>query len=1146
MRKDDDADTRKNPEVSNHAWVSIRPLLCLILFFWTGSFAFSLWYNWNDHEQNAVYAAHIQARTAFEKDVLYGRWNAMMGGVMVKVVPGVLEPNPDMPLAGRDITASDGTRYTNVNFVHMTRLVHELGASESGVLGHITSNIPTRKGNEPDAWESAALKQLETKTTHEVSGLETMHGALYLRLIRPLEVEESCLACHRSQGYVLGDIRGAISVSVPMEPFEKPIQETLRRDIFTHVSLWVLGIFAMSVAAFQLWRSVKERERVAMLLREEISRRLEADERVQVMFDATPLCSTCWDREMNIIDCNPEAVRLFELSSKQEFLDRFFELTPAHQPSGQASVEQALAFTKKAFEEGYARFEWMHQKLDGELLPCEVTLVRVRYGNDFIVAGYARDLREIKATMAQLADESAKFMAMAHWYESILDAIPFLVATLDTEAKWTFVNSAFEKLIGKDRKDLCGEPCNTWGISICNTPKCAISCVERGIKQTYFSLEGASYQVDMEILKDLHGATAGYIEVVQDITQLERMAKEQAEAVASSQAKSAFLATMSHEIRTPMNAIVGITEIQLQNTRLAQDTQEAFSKIYASSYTLLAIINDILDLSKIEAGKLELVPVKYELANLISDTTQLNLTRIGDKPVVFKVQVDENLPRELFGDDLRIKQILNNLLSNAFKYTKAGEVTLSVAAEYGDSDETSEITLVLRVRDTGQGMTAEQVRAIYDQYARFNMEANRMVEGTGLGMSIAQQMVSLMRGEIFVESEPDKGSTFTVRLPQENIGEGVLGKELAEHLQNFDLGIQRRKITPITRQPMPYGRVLIVDDVETNLYVARGLMTPYKLSIDTAASGFQAIDKIKDGKVYDLVFMDHMMPGMDGVETLRRIRALDSDYARSVPIAILTANAISGNEKKFLEVGFQAFLAKPIDSSKLDEILNTWVKDESRESMASPEEMQAPAAQDDDISSLPAVAGLNLDVAVARFGGKAILLDVLRSYASSTPGLLEQALRPSKANLEEFRITVHGIKGSSYNIGANSFGDMAKELEEAATSKDWPKIEERLPGFFEAADKLLADIATLLHALMPDAVAEEDKEVKPAPDAEVLAAFREASLSCAHSAMEECLRQLERYRYQSDGELVTWLRECVDNFDYDLINERLASYSGDR
>ena len=1145
MQENDDADARKNPEVANRAWVSIGPLLCLVLFFWTGAFAFSLWFNWSEHTENAVDAARIQARTAFEKDVLYRRWNAEMGGVMVQVVPGVREPNPYLPLSGRDITTTDGTRYTRINPAYMTRLVHELGMMESGVIGHITSRMPIRKGNEPDAWESAALKQLEAKTTHEVSSLETMHGALYLRLIRPLEVEKSCLDCHHGQGYVLGDIRGAISVSVPMAPFEKPMWKTLRKDVFTHVGLWVLGMCAMCVAALQLWRGIKERERVAMLLREEISHRLEADKRTRIMFEATPLCATFWDKEAHIIDCNSEAVRLFELSGKQEFLDRFFELSPAHQPYGQASVDKVLALIKKVFEEGYARFEWMHQKLDGELLPCEVTLVRVRYGDDYIVAGYARDLREIKATMAQIADESAKFKAMAHWYESILDAIPFLVATQDTEAKWTFVNTAFAKLIGKDRKDICGEPCNTLGISICNTPNCSISCAQRGIKQTYFLHEGASYQVEIAILKDLEGATAGYVEIIQDISKLEQMAKQQMEAVAASRAKSAFLATISHEIRTPMNAILGITEIQMQKASLARDTEEAFSKIYASGHTLLAIINDMLDLSKIEAGKLELVPVKYELANLISDTTQLNMTRIGDKPFVFKVQADENLPLELFGDDLRIKQILNNLLSNAFKYTKAGEVTLSVAAEYGDSDDNPEITLVLSVRDTGQGMTAEQVRAIFDEYSRFNMEANRMIEGTGLGMNITHRLTHLMRGEIFVESEPDQGSTFTVRLPQRNIGVGVLGRELAEHLQNFDLSVRHRGITSIARQPMPYGRVLVVDDIETNLYVARGLMMPYKLSIDTAASGLEAIDKIKGGKAYDLVFMDHMMPGMDGVETLRRIRDLDSDYARSVPIAILTANAISGNEKKFLEQGFQAFLAKPVDSSKLDEILNTWVKDESRAIMASPEEMQAPAAEDDNISNLPTVEDLDVEAAVARFGGKAILLEVLRSYASSTPKLLDRARQPSEANLEEFRITVHGIKGSSYNIGAGSFGDMAKELEQAATNKNWPKIEEKLPGFFEAAEKLLADIAILLHALMPDTVAEKDKEMKPAPDAEVLAAFREASLSCAHSAMEECLRQLERYRYQSDGELVVWLRQRVDNFDYDLINERLA-LAGDK
>jgi diguanylate cyclase (GGDEF)-like protein len=265
---------RPHPAEPRHSKLSIVPLWGLILCIWTGAFMASLWHNLDAIERYAVDSARIQARTAFEKDVMYRRWNAQLGGIMAPAVPGRLEPNPYLALAGRDMTGVDGTLYTKVNPAFMTRLVHELGASESGVLGHITSNRPIRKGNEPDAWEGAALTLLETGTTHEVSGLETMRGVPYLRFIRPLMVEESCLSCHAYQGYEMGQIRGGISVSVPMEPITRSLMEPRRDLALVHVGLWALGVCGVSLYARQLSRSIKARERVDALLRQQITRRI--------------------------------------------------------------------------------------------------------------------------------------------------------------------------------------------------------------------------------------------------------------------------------------------------------------------------------------------------------------------------------------------------------------------------------------------------------------------------------------------------------------------------------------------------------------------------------------------------------------------------------------------------------------------------------------------------------------------------------------------------------------------------------------------------------------------------------------------------------------------------------------------------------
>ncbi|MCL1925884.1 MAG: PAS domain-containing protein, partial [Syntrophorhabdaceae bacterium] len=420
----------------------------------------------------------------------------------------------------------------------------------------------------------------------------------------------------------------------------------------------------------------------------------EADERAQSLLDATPLCACLLDKDANVIYCNQVAVTLFGLSGKQEFQDKFSELSPKYQPCGRSSRELTLEYEAEAFKDGRCSFEWVHQKLNGELIPCAVALVSIRHREDYILASYIMDLRERHAMLDELRKESSKFETTAYWYESILDSIPFPVSVLDKEARWTFINAAFEKLLGKKRKDAIGAHCSDWHVSICGsicgsvcgsvcgTDNCAIAYANKGQKQTYFKHEGISYQVDIETLRDMQGETTGFIEVIQDVTKFEQAIQQRAEAEATSRAKSAFLAKMSHEIRTPINAVLGITEMQLQNATLSPGIHDAFGRIYTAGYTLLGIINDILDLSRIESGKMELVPVKYETATLIGDTAQLNMARIGSKPIEFNLHIGDDVPAELLGDELRIKQILNNLLSNAFKYTQEGNVDLSVSAEY--------------------------------------------------------------------------------------------------------------------------------------------------------------------------------------------------------------------------------------------------------------------------------------------------------------------------------------------------------------------------------------------------------------------------------------------------------------------------------
>jgi len=503
--------------------------------------------------------------------------------------------------------------------------------------------------------------------------------------------------------------------------------------------------------------------------------------------------------------------------------------------------------------------------------------------------------------------------------------------------------------------------------------------------------------------------------------QLETAAKE---ANNANEAKSNFLAKMSHEIRTPMNAILGIAEIQLRDETLTSHTEEAIKKIYESGDVLLNIINDILDLSKIEAGKLELVPVKYDIPSLINDTMQLNRLRYDSKPIDLSINVDEKTPHYLFGDELRIKQVLNNILSNAFKYTDEGSVSLFVYPELAASEDEN-VTIVFRIVDTGQGMTEDQLKDLFNEYTRFNAKANRETVGTGLGMSITKHLLELMNGDIFVKSEPDKGSEFIVRIPQQRTGPEVCGKEITEKLRNFNFrSTTLTNKTQFLREYMPYGSVLVVDDVESNIYVTKGMLLPYGIKVDSASSGFEALEKIEAGNVYDIVFMDHMMPKMDGIETTKRIR--DMGYMRT--IVALTANALIGRAEMFLKNGFDGFISKPIDSRELNLMLNELIRNKKPQDVIEAARLEIGQRNEnfDESAQKPSADNELLTAAAHDIENALAVLDEL------LPKINAKSILNSSADIELYTTTVHGMKSALANVGETKLSHAAFRLEHAS------------------------------------------------------------------------------------------------------------------
>jgi len=407
----------------------------------------------------------------------------------------------------------------------------------------------------------------------------------------------------------------------------------------------------------------------------------------------------------------------------------------------------------------------------------------------------------------------------------------------------------------------------------------------------------------------------------------------------ASRAKSDFLAAMSHELRTPLNTIIGFAEIELnktmqKETELIKHSSENVTRIHQSGLHLLRIINDILDLSKLDSGKFEITPDEYDTVNLISSTVDMNIISIGSKSIQFILEIDASFPAKLIGDELRIKQIMNNLLSNAIKYTREGKIQLTIKCnEINENiDANPKVLLTFNVRDTGLGIRSEDIAKLFDDYTQLDTRTNREVEGTGLGLSISKKIANMMGGDITVESEYGKGSSFTAYIIQERSDNSIIGEEKAAALSLCQYIPQTNFISEKKEE---YDRflykILAVDDHINNLLLIREQLKPYGIQVDTAASGKEAIEKIQDMErqelLYDLILMDHMMPGMDGIETMKVIKK--NDRYVNIPIIVLTANALRGMKEYYLEQGFTDFIAKPVDRKTLNEVIRKSLKENS-------------------------------------------------------------------------------------------------------------------------------------------------------------------------------------------------------------------------
>ncbi|MDR2569305.1 MAG: response regulator [Oscillospiraceae bacterium] len=616
-------------------------------------------------------------------------------------------------------------------------------------------------------------------------------------------------------------------------------------------------------------------------------------------------------------------------------------------------------------------------------------------------------------------------------FSSLLRSTPNLMVITNPEGKVIYLSDPMAKFIHYPRKEYAvGQPL----IDLTADDELKIMFADMldadGYYETIMELDVEGARRHFKIVADkLGGEADGFFIDIADITPSVIAQKTAEEA---NKSKTNFLATMSHEIRTPMNAIIGITQIQLQNSDLPGEYISALEKIYISGNSLLGIINDILDMSKIETGKLEMIPINYDIPSLINDSVQVNIVRIGSKAIELIIDINENLPSRFYGDELRLKQILNNLLSNAIKYTNEGYVKLSVTHSQLSDDD---IDLHFTVEDTGQGMKPEDCERLFAEYTRFNFEANRTTEGTGIGMNITKNLVEMMNGTIDVKSEYGKGSIFSITVKQKAVKCEVIGPELSKQLRNFTFSGERQVTNMLVlRELMPYGKVLIVDDVETNLYVAEGLMAPYKINIETVASGFAALDKVQNGNSYDIIFMDHMMPQMDGIETTKKLR----DIGYKDVIIALTANALTGNDEMFKSNGFDDFIAKPIDIHHLNAILNKYIRNRY------PDEAKNYSTKNISEKSETVKLDKKLMQIFCRDAEKAIIT-------------LRETIKNNDITM--FTTTAHAMKAALANVGENKASDMAFALEDAGLKGDAEYITANTESFVESLEAMIINFA---------------------------------------------------------------------------------------
>ena len=524
--------------------------------------------------------------------------------------------------------------------------------------------------------------------------------------------------------------------------------------------------------------------------------------------------------------------------------------------------------------------------------------------------------------------------------------------------------------------------------------------------------------------------------------------REKESAESANKAKSLFLANMSHEIRTPINGILGMDSMLLKECK-DESLRDYALNIQNAGQTLLSIINDILDISKIESGKMEILPVPYKVFSVLNDCYNMVSTRANDKHLDLVLNISPEIPSGLCGDEVRIKQVINNLLSNAVKYTNEGSVMLSVWAERNDinplSDIQNQVTLCIQVKDTGIGIRERDREKLFQNFVRLDEKRNRNIEGTGLGLNLTKQLLDMMGGSINVDSVYGRGSTFTVRLTQQVSDETPIG-DFAKLYKQQQIAMNEAH----ERFEAPDACVLLADDMQMNLKVFVGLLKETKIQVDTAVNGAEALRLIQK-KHYDVIFLDHMMPVMDGIEAFRKMSKLENNPNAQTPVVMLTANAVVDAKNLYMSEGFADYMTKPIREEVLLSTLKKFLPKElvkvvvgSTLTEVAPEKEIAKNSEGPDLSGfVDRATGLAYCM-----NDEGFYREMLDEFAKSDKSEELKELF-SKGDFDGYRIAVHALKSSLLTIGATKISEEAKALEMACKENNLDFVKQNHAAFLE-------------------------------------------------------------------------------------------------